>query len=104
MFTLAEQLKQYSYDYVRHGGKTNRKQQLSRILFFLKWINQQKIKVTKLDQLGKKHIISFWKNHRYMSDATAYGYWLAFCLLWEWLNKPELPPKPFKINHEGNGN
>ncbi len=95
MLTLAKQAEKFFMDYVRGGGKQNRKKQVVRIIEFLDWIESTE-KVNSLQGIGKNHVIGFWKSHRDLSDATAYKYWLALCKLWEWLGKHETPPKPFK--------
>lgn len=101
MSTLAKQLEPYIHRYVRKGGKQNRKQQMTRLLIFINW-QQQHEQITGLEQLGKRHVILFWKHHRHQQDATAYHYWLAIRILWEWLNKATPPPKPLhmtELNH-----
>jgi len=95
MLTLAKQAEKFFMDYVRGGGKQNRKKQVTRIIEFLDWIESTE-KVISLHGIGKNHVIGFWKSHRDLSDATAYKYWLGLCKLWEWLGKHEEPPKPFK--------
>jgi len=97
MFTLAKSCETYFRDYVRGGGKENRKTQVSRIIEFLDWVESTE-KVYSLYGIGKKHVIGFWKSHRHLSEDTAYKYWLGICKLWEWIGKHEAPPKPFKIS------
>jgi hypothetical protein len=95
MHTLAKQAEKFFMEYLRGGGKQNRKKQVVRIIEFLDWIESTE-KVKSLHGIGKNHVIGFWKSHRDLSDATAYKYWLGLCKLWEWLGKHEEPPKPFK--------
>jgi hypothetical protein len=95
MRTLAKQAEKFFMDYVRGGGKQNRKKQVVRIIEFLDWLESTE-KVKSMHGIGKNHVIGFWKSHRDLSDATAYKYWLGLCKLWEWLGKHEEPPKPFK--------
>ena len=97
MFTLAKSAEKYFRDYVRGGGKDNRKIQVSRIIEFLDWAESTE-KVISLHGLGRKHVIGFWKAHRELSEDTAYKYWLGISKLWEWIGKHDAPPKPFKIN------
>ena len=99
MFTLAKACEKYFGDYVRGGGKENRKTQVSRIIEFLDWVESTQ-KVYSLHGIGKKHVIGFWKTHRHLSEDTAYKYWLGISKLWEWIGKHEAPPKPFKISTE----
>lgn len=96
MLTLAKSAEKYFRDYVRGGGKENRKKQVTRIIEFLDW-TESSMKVTSIHRLGKRHVIEFWVSHRDFSDETAYKYWLGISKLWEWLGKHEEPPKPHKL-------
>ena len=93
MRTWAEELQAHTHDYVRRGGKANRKKQVSLIIDFLEYTDSTE-KLTSLHRLGKRHVINFWKSHRNMSDKVAYDYWLGICKLWVWIDKPDKPPKP----------
>lgn len=93
MRTWAEELQAHTHDYVRRGGKQNRKKQVSLIIDFLEYTDSTE-KLTSLHRLGKRHVINFWKSHRNMSEKVAYDYWLGICKLWVWIDKPEKPPKP----------
>jgi len=93
MRTWAEELQAHTHDYVRSGGKQNRKKQVSLIIDFLEYTDSTE-KLTSLHRLGKRHVINFWKSHRNLSDKVAYDYWLGICKLWVWLDKPDKPPKP----------
>jgi hypothetical protein len=95
MRTWAEELKAYTHDYVRRGGKQNRRKQVSLIVDFLEYTDAQE-RVTSLHRIGARHAINFWKSHRELSEKTAYDYWLGLCKLWEWTGKPGKPPKPHK--------
>ncbi len=97
MYTLAKSAEKYFRDYVRGGGKDNRKKQVARMIEFLDWAESVE-NVRALHGLGKNHVIGFWKSHRELSEATAYKYWLAISKLWEWLGKHEPPPKPYKAD------
>jgi hypothetical protein len=55
---------------------------------------QANFRVTGLEQIGKRQVIGFWKAHRDMAPATAYAYWLAIKVLWQWLGRAEDPPSP----------
>jgi hypothetical protein len=95
MRTWAEELKSHTHDYVRRGGKQNRKKQVSLIIDFLEYTDSQE-KITSLHRLGSRHIVNFWKSHRNLSEKTSYDYWLGMCKLWEWIGKPGKPPEPHK--------
>ena len=93
MRTWVSELQAHTHDYVRRGGKANRKKQVSLIMDFLEYTDSTE-KLTSLHRLGKRHVINFWKSHRNMSEKVAYDYWLGICKLWTWIDKPEKPPKP----------
>jgi hypothetical protein len=93
MRTWAEELRKHTHDYVRRGGKQNRKKQVSLIINFLEFTASQD-KFTSIHELGRRHVINFWKSHRDLPEKTAYDYWLGICKLWEWIGKKEKPPKP----------
>ena len=89
----AEELQAHTHDYVRRGGKQNRKKQVSLIIDFLEYTDSTE-KISSLNRLGKRHVINFWKSHRNMSEKVSYDYWLGICKLWLWIDKPDKPPKP----------
>jgi hypothetical protein len=93
MRTWVSELQAHTHDYVRRGGKQNRKKQVSLIMDFLEYTDSTE-KLTSLHRLGKRHVINFWKSHRNMSEKVAYDYWLGICKLWVWIDKPDKPPKP----------
>jgi hypothetical protein len=97
MRTWAKKLESYTHDYVRRGGKQNRRKQVSLIVNFLEFTDAQE-GLTSLHRLGKRHVINFWKTHRDMPEKSAYDYWLGLCQLWSWLGKPEKPPRPHKMD------
>jgi len=91
--TLADQVRRLAHGYVRHGSKANRRQQVGRLVVMVEWITTRD-RLTGLDQIGKRHVIDFWKAHRHLADRTAYAYWLALRELWVWLDRQGKPPKP----------
>lgn len=92
MPTLAEQVRRQAHVYVAHGGKTNRRQQVDRLVIVVDWMQAQ-FQLTGLAQIGKRQVIAYWKAHRDMAPATAYAYWLALKVLWQWLGRTEDPPR-----------
>lgn len=93
MPTLADQVRRRAHVYVAHGGKTNRRQQVDRLVIVVDWMQAQ-FQLTGLAQVGKRQVIDYWKAHRDMAPATAYAYWLAIKVLWHWLGRSEDPPPP----------
>jgi len=97
----AEELQAHTHDYVRRGGKQNRKKQVSLIIDFLEYTDSTE-KISSLNRLGKRHVINFWKSHRNMSEKVSYDYWLGICKLWAWIDKPDKPPKPNNFVEQDN--
>lgn len=91
---ISDNVKRQINDYLRHGGKTNRRQQVARLMSALRWIGQTHPMVQFPEQVGRKHVVAFWRNNRHMAPATAQGYWRVFRLLWQWLGRPDTPPPP----------
>lgn len=89
---IVEQVQTLTHAYVRKGGKDNRKQQRARMLAFAAFCAKKGI--LYLDQVGKNHVISYWKAHRALANSTAYNHWCAIRDLWRLANKPGEPPKP----------
>ena len=77
----AEQIRRRAHVYVAHGGKTNRRQQVDRLVIMASWM-QAEFRLTGIEQIGKRQVIAFWKAHRDMAPATDYAYWLGGKGLW----------------------
>ena len=60
MPTLADQIRRRAHVYVAHGGKSNRRQQVDRLVIAVSWM-QVNFRVTGLEQIGKRQVIGFWK-------------------------------------------
>jgi len=102
MPTLAEQVRRRAHVYVAHGGKTNRRQQVDRLVIMVSWM-QAEFRLTGIEQIGKRQLIAFWKAHRDMAPATAYAYWLAVKILWGWLGRVGVPPMPRLATYDVRG-
>jgi hypothetical protein len=78
---------------VRKGSKENRRLQVGRMIKFVEFIEQTE-QLHNLHEIGRRHVIQFWKANRDMAPKTANAYWLALCVIWQWSEKPGTPPKP----------
>lgn len=94
MPTLGKLARRRAHVYCAHGGKINRRQQVDRMETTVNWIQAQ-FRLTGLEQIGKQHVIAFWKANRKMASGTADGYWRAIKLLWELLGRAEEVPHPW---------
>lgn len=91
---LVNTVRELTHDYVRKGGKANRKQQRDRMLAFAR--HAQALGACEMGQVGARHVIRYWKDHRALSDATLLNHWYALCVLWKLSGKDGEPPKPWK--------
>ena len=89
---LLKEVEALSHAYVRKGGKDNRRQQRARMLAFAE--HAAASGAHSLGQLGKAHVIDYWKSHREFAASTAYSHWLAIRDLWQLAGKVGEPPRP----------
>lgn len=80
------------HGYARTGGKDNRRQQAARMRAFVE--HCATLGAKSFEQIGKQHVVRYWKGHRELSPTTAYSHWLAIRELWRLAGKPGEPPKP----------
>ena len=90
--SLQEEVRALTHGYVRKGGKDNRRQQRGRIEKFIDYCATQGAR--SLGQIGKKHVIGYWKAHRVFKPRTLHAHWLAIRVLWRLAGKPGEPPRP----------
>lgn len=76
-------------EFLRHGGKKNRRN-------VVRIINKVAVyaEVKSIDNLGRKHIVRFYKGHAHRSDGTLRNYFYAMQKLYRMLGRPGQPPKP----------
>lgn len=92
--SLVKQVERLTDNYVRKGGKDNRKQQRARMLAFAALASTMGAR--EMGQVGATHVVRYWKAHRALSDATLYSHWLAIRELWAIFGKSGEPPRPRK--------
>lgn len=92
--SLVKKVEELTNEYVRKGGKENRKQQRSRMLAFA--AHASTLGAREMGQVGATHVVRYWKANRDLSDATLYSHWLAIKELWRLSGKPLAPPHPRK--------
>jgi len=90
--SLQDDVKKITHDYVRKGGKLNRRKQAKRMLALAE--HAEKNGCNSLGRMGRKHIVAFYMSHRDLSDDVIYQHWLAFRKLWKLAGKAGEPPKP----------
>lgn len=90
---LEREVEKLTNVYVRKGGKANRLQQRARMLEFARHAASKG--ATSMGQVGRGHVLSFWKDRVDLADATLYGYWLSIRELFQLAEKRGEPPKPF---------
>lgn len=89
---LLKEVEALTHAYVRKGGKDNRRQQRARMLAFAE--HAAASGAHSVGQLGKEHVIAYWKSHRELAASTAYSHWLAIRELWHLAGKAGEPPRP----------
>lgn len=89
---LEQEIEKLTNAYVRKGGKGNRLQQRARMLEFAKHSAAEG--ANSMGQVGRGHVISFWKRRETLADATLYNYFLAIRELFRLAGKPGEPPQP----------
>lgn len=94
MTSLKDEVLLLTRNYVRNGGKDNRSQQLKRILAFTMFCRDNG--AMSLDQIGQKHVLSYYRHNKHLAYATLYNHFLAIATLFELAGKKE-PPRPFKV-------
>ena len=102
MSILVNQIQTLAHQYVRSGSKANRRLQVGRMIKFVEFIEQTE-RVHNLHEIGRRHVLLFWKQHRDMAPKTAHAYWLALCVIWQWSDKPGTPPKPILFSQVDTG-
>ena len=89
---IVQEIQRLTHSYVRRGGKTNRKQQRARMLAFGNFCYAEG--AASLGQVGRGHVIRYWRSISGLSAATRYNHWCALCALWQLSGKPGQPPQP----------
>jgi len=93
---LMREVRQLSHEYVRKGGKQNRRKQAKRMLAFTAFVRELPNPPRNIAEIGKKQVGKYWQAHRELSDAVLYQHWLALRELWQLSGKQSEPPKPRK--------
>lgn len=88
------EIERLSRGYVRKGGKDNRRQQRARMIAFAAFCAQ--MGANSIGQIGKSHVIAYWKSTSTLSEKTRYSHWRALVTLWGLAGKAGLPPEPLK--------
>ena len=91
--SLTREIRTLTHDFVRHGGKTNRRKQRERMLAFGAFAASS-MGARAMQEVGKKHVIAFYRTHRDQAGRTKYAYFLAIRELWKLAGKPSEPPSP----------
>jgi len=90
--SLVYEVERLTRSFACKGGKTNRRLQRKRMIEFAK--HAQTLGAKSMHQVGKRHVISYWREHRSMAKSTVYNHWLALCILWELAGKHGQPALP----------
>lgn len=96
---VVQEIKNLTRDYVRRGGKTNRRQQHKRMIEFGLFCRDN-FQTPNLASVGKRHVVGYYKSIESFSDATRLSHYYALKTLFSLASKTA-PAKPFRCsNHE----
>ena len=90
---IVQEIKNLTRDYVRKGGKTNRRQQHKRMIEFGLFCRDN-LQTPNLAAVGKRHVVSYYKSLKKLSDATRLSHYYALKTLFSLAGKA-MPVKPF---------
>jgi hypothetical protein len=92
MGKLVDEVRQLTFSWIKKGGKTGRREQARIMLAFASDIENSG--PTSMKQVGRAHVIQYWKANKDLSDATLMSSWYAIRQLWVIAGKAGEPPKP----------
>jgi len=92
--SLVYEVERLTRTFACKGGKANRRLQRKRMVEFAK--HAQTLGATSIHQVGKRHVIHYWKQNRTLENSTAYNHWLAIKILWQLASKAGEPPMPIQ--------
>lgn len=96
---VVQEIKNLTRDYVRRGGKTNRRQQHKRMIEFGLFCRNN-LETPNMAAVGKRHVVSYYKSIEDLSDATRLSHYYALKTLFALAGKT-VPVKPFSgSDHE----
>lgn len=96
---IVQEIKNVTRDYVRKGGKTNRRQQHKRMIEFGLFCRDS-LQTPSLAAVGKRHVVRYYKSIENFSDATRLSHYYAIKTLFSLAGKA-VPVKPFSgSDHE----
>lgn len=78
--------------YAKKGGKKNRHLQSTRMLAFAQFCEDLNVETSA--QVGKRHIIRYYKTISHLSESTQLQHYYAIRTLFELLDKDSRIPKP----------
>jgi len=92
---IVQEIKNLTRDYVRKGGKTNRRQQHKRMIEFGLFCRDN-LETPNMAAVGKRHVVSYYKSIEDLSDATRLSHYYALKILFSFAGKTS-PVKPYLI-------
>ena len=90
---IVQEIKNLTRDYVRKGGKTNRRQQHRRMLEFGLFCRDN-LQTPSLAAVGKRHVVRYYKSNESFSDSTRLSHYYAIKTLFSLAGKAD-PAKPY---------
>jgi len=98
---VVQEIKNLTRDYVRRGGKTNRRQQHKRMIEFGLFCRDN-FQTPNLASVGKRHVVGYYKSIESFSDATRLSHYYAIKTLFSLAAKTD-PTKPYLGSNQALG-
>lgn len=90
---MLKEIQILSDEYLRHGGKKWRRQQVKRLKKICSDIAVTE-NIGHPAQIGKAHVHRYYRRIENLTERTRYHHYLALCELWKMLGRHSYPPKP----------
>ena len=85
---VVQQVKLIARDYVRKGGKTNRRQQYKRMVEFAVFCRNS-MQAPNIDSVGNRHVIRYYKSITHLADSTVQSHYYAIKTLFNLAGKTQ---------------
>lgn len=99
MTQIEKEVRAFTRQWIRKGGKDNRRQQYARMITFAK--HAAAAGVHSMAEVGRKQVIGYWKDHEDLAPSTLYNHWRAIAILWQLAGLRGVPIKPHALTKPG---
>jgi hypothetical protein len=99
MTQIEKEVRAFTRQWIRKGGKDNRRQQYARMIAFAG--HAAAAGAHSMAEVGRKQVIGYWKDHADLAPSTLYNHWRALCVLWQLAGMRGVPIKPRALTKSG---